>query len=387
MTPASSPPTSAIQTHSALDAFPGAGASARARAMRARGRPRSGRTCRWRSRTAGGQRRRASSSRARRTSGNGGHAWRRPSSRASAPSRARAAPSPTPAERSRGRSGAGPSGAAAACRSARETLLAGARRAPSRRARGMTRGTLPRPAIRTTVSASSRSSPGRRRGCSARPPRRARRRAARPRARPGEWTSADPARRQHRHPNGCPRSAARSASPRSRRLAARAGPVDGGGVDEHDSVSPLRGREGQLLGALLRALVGGSLRVGGQPRLVERLARPGVEDVDRARVDHPADPGAHGRADEAAVPSAFTRSNSRSSRNHCSGSPIALKTSSHPSTAAGSSTGGSRRPPPAPRPRAPRSRARPGRAPARAPRRRARAEPARPRDPPSRWPL
>jgi hypothetical protein len=78
-------------------------------------------------------------------------------------------------------------------------------------------------------------------------------------------------------------------------------PVDAGRVRDHDLHRAAVG-EDELLGLLLRALVGGALGVGGDLGLVEALALLGVEDVVGRGVDDPADAGRLRRCGEIAAP-------------------------------------------------------------------------------------
>ena len=62
-------------------------------------------------------------------------------------------------------------------------------------------------------------------------------------------------------------------------------PVDRGRVDDHDLDALLGLGQHELLGMLLGALVGGALRVVGEPRLIQGAAAVGVEDVEGGGVD------------------------------------------------------------------------------------------------------
>jgi hypothetical protein len=106
---------------------------------------------------------------------------------------------------------------------------------------------------------------------------------------PGRVDQPEPAWRQHRH-RAAPAVEQRPQQGllQRRRVAARPGSVDRGRVHDHQLDAGLGGgRQRELLGALLGALVRGALRVVRQRGLVEGRARLGVEDVDRRCVHHP----------------------------------------------------------------------------------------------------
>ena len=103
--------------------------------------------------------------------------------------------------------------------------------------------------------------------------------------------------RRHRRQAPAERVAEHAVEP-----ARRPGPgaEDAGRVADHDLDPALGLGEHELLGALLGALVGGALRVVGEPVLAHGAAALGVEDVEGRGVDDAPRAGLAGRGDDVA---------------------------------------------------------------------------------------
>ncbi len=124
------------------------------------------------------------------------------------------------------------------------------------------------------------------------------------------------------------------------------GPVDRGGVDDHDLDPGRCLSQNELLGVLLGALVRRALRIVGDGRLRHGAPWSGVEDVEGGGVNgSPARPPRARPRSRCAAPSALTRSKIPGSGNHCSNRPMQLKTPSAPSIARRTDSGSVTSPP------------------------------------------